>query len=310
MKNENILEIYLKSVSRNQLIEKQYIAHKTIKAYKNRLTLFLKHIGDKALSKVTSMDIKDYLADCVIGGIKPTTLKARLSAIKAMFKELSDPDHNLEINNVAEKIKSIRSKCSHKKPIQKDDLSLISEFLNSRKNKSDMDMRNHLFFAILRLYGLRISSALGIEAKDVHFEDNGIRINYIAKGNKQCSKLMPYFNSEGILIKQVSVFKTDLQNWIKRCDSGFIFKSNMNRQWSYAAALKFFKKTCSECGFSDKGYTPHSTRHSFVSHKLADGVPLQTVSKLADHTTTFVTSSIYSHCEESDSIIGMAGGLV
>jgi len=310
MKNEFILEIYLKAVSRNQLIEKQYIAEKTIEAYKNRLTLFLKYIGDKALSKVTSMDIKDYLADCVLNNIKPTTLKARLSAIKAMFKELSDPDHNLEIKNVAEKIKSIKSKYSHKKPIKKDDLSLISEFLNSKKNESCMDMRNHLFFAILRLYGLRISSVLGIQTKDVHFENNGIRINYIAKGNKECSKLMPYFDSEGILIKQVASFKTDLQSWVKSFDSGFIFKSNMNKQWSYAAALKFFKKTCSDCGFDKKGYTPHSTRHSFVSHKLADGVPLQTVSKLVDHETTFITANIYSHCEEEDSIIGMACGLV
>jgi len=46
-----------------------------------------------------------------------------------------------------------------------------------------------------------------------------------------------------------------------------------------------------------------------VSHKLADGVPLQTVSKLVDHANSVITSTIYAHSEEQDLIDGMRKGL-
>jgi len=312
--NENILEIYLKAVSRDHLIAKHRIAEKTIATYRSRLILFIRYLDEKPLKNVTSNDIKDYLADCVTKKIKVATLQARLSNIKAMFKELSYPesfpDYDFGITNVAINIKPIKGKYSHKDPVEKDDLKILSKFLESRKRDTPIDMRNHLFFSILRIYGLRVAGALGMRTSDIDFESEGIRIHYIIKGGEERSKLMPYSDTNGYVIRQVVEFKKDLKAWIKRLDSGPLFRTVVGEKWSYSAALKFFKKTCSDCGFKDKRYTPHSLRHSFVSHKLAAGVPVQTVSKLADHSSTLITLKIYSHAEENDSNDAMTIGLI
>jgi len=310
MNNENILETYLKSVETNHLIEKQHVSQTTIKTYRDRLRLFFNYIGDKPLSKVMTMDIKAYLADCVKKDIKPATLKARLSALKAMYKELSDPEYGLEIYDMANCIKSIKNTYSHKRPVEKEDLNKIVEYVKIRKSLSDLCMRNYLFVQVLRFYGLRVSSALNIKACDIVFEDKGIRLNYISKGNKERSKLMPYMNSDGDLMEQVELFGSNLKAHIEKIDSGLIFLTKTGNEWSYCAALKVFKKVCSECGFAKKNYTPHSIRHSFVSHKLAAGVPLQTVSNLADHANTFITASIYSKAEDSETEAAMAIGLI
>ena len=310
MDNKGILEVYLDSVRTNHLIEKQFISESTMKTYRDRLGLFFKHIGDKPLSAVLTKDIKQYLAHCVESGIKPATLKARLKAIKAMYKEISDPDHGFEIHDVANCIKSIRGASVHKKPIDKADLARMAGSLTHMKKTSHLDMRNYIFFEFLRFYGLRVSSALNIKVSDIIFEHRGIRLNYVGKGNKECSKMMPTRSSEGKPLYGVLEFKRSLRKFVDHIGSGPIFLSKDGNKLKYAGCRKAFKQLCIKCNFDGKGYTMHSIRHSFVSHKLAAGVPLQTVSALADHANSFVTASIYSKAEIEDMETDMGKGIV
>jgi site-specific recombinase XerD len=310
MENKNILEIYLQAVRTNHLIEKQFVCESTMKAYRDRLRLFFKYIGDKPLNTVLTKDVKGYLANCVENGIKPATLKVRLSAIKAMYKELSDPDHGLEIHDVANCIKPIRNKYEHKLPIAKADLARMAGSLTYMKKTSHLAMRDYLFFEFLRFYGLRVSSALNIKVSDIVLEYRGVRLNYVAKGNKECSKMMPTRSAEGKPMHAVLEFKRSLRKYIEKIGDGPIFLAKGGKPWTYAACHKSFKKLCTKCGFSKKGYTMHSIRHSFVSHKLAAGVPIQTVSALVDHSSTFITASIYSRAEDEDMDGDMAKGIV
>ena len=91
--------------------------------------------------------------------------------------------------------------------------------------------------------------------------------------------------------------------------SDHLFFSQSKNQWDATSARLAFSVAVEKVNLKVYHYTPHSLRHAFVSHKLADGVPLQTVSRLVDHANVSITSIIYAHSEEQDLIDGMSKGI-
>lgn len=63
--------------------------------------------------------------------------------------------------------------------------------------------------------------------------------------------------------------------------------------WSYSTVHARFGRFCERTGLPNKGF--HNFRHSYVTHQLINGVPLQAVSALVGHANVGITQQRYSH---------------
>jgi integrase len=56
-----------------------------------------------------------------------------------------------------------------------------------------------------------------------------------------------------------------------------------------------FSRFAERAGLPDRGF--HCFRHTVITERLARGVPLQAVSRLAGHSSVAVTDSRYNHAD-------------
>lgn len=65
--------------------------------------------------------------------------------------------------------------------------------------------------------------------------------------------------------------------------------------WGYGTLHGRFDRFCERSGLPNRGF--HCFRHTVITERLARGVPIQAVSKLAGHSSIAVTDSRYNHTD-------------
>lgn len=68
--------------------------------------------------------------------------------------------------------------------------------------------------------------------------------------------------------------------------------------WSYTTVHLIFKRFCEKHGLPNRGF--HNFRHTVITNRIADGMPIQAVAALAGHRTAAVTLQRYNHANALD----------
>ena len=88
--------------------------------------------------------------------------------------------------------------------------------------------------------------------------------------------------------------------WMKSHEKAghMAFRRDVSRHpfpWNYSTVKGRFERFCERTGLPDRGF--HCFRHTVITERLARGVPLQAVSKLAGHSSVAVTAARYDHTD-------------
>ena len=86
-----------------------------------------------------------------------------------------------------------------------------------------------------------------------------------------------------------------------------VWKTHRSQRWLFpsrrvvthmpdATARLAFNKARNECGFDDR-FRPHSLRHSFATHMLAQGVDIRIIQILLGH-SSMRSTEVYTHLTE------------
>ncbi|MCB0920037.1 MAG: tyrosine-type recombinase/integrase [Actinobacteria bacterium] len=163
------------------------------------------------------------------------------------------------------------------------------------------DARMRAFIATLAYTGTRISEALSIQWADVDLEANRIRI-LKAKGGKP--RAVPI--TAGLRVELVAWRKAQNAQhlaspvWLEGSD--WVLASDHGTQWDAHNARKLFRPIAKDIC---PGLTPHGLRHATATMLLEEGVPMKVVSELLGHSSTRITSDLYSHV--TDRLVKEAG---
>jgi integrase len=79
-------------------------------------------------------------------------------------------------------------------------------------------------------------------------------------------------------------------------ESGLVFTSTLGGRLDPSNFRRAFDGVCVRAGLA--GWHPHELRHSAASIMLAEGVPLEVVSRVLGHASIRVTSDVYAHLLE------------
>lgn len=272
---------------------KRYSPH-TVTAYKTDLHQFWEFCkmeeGNEDLSRITTKLIREWVVAEMKGELRgdterkklhPSSGKRKLSSVKAfcryLFKEgILDADPAMDISG---------PKLPKKLPVfaSEQQMELVLEDAESVKGFSGL--RDFLILLMAYGTGMRRSEIIGLRLKDVDLSRRCIRVR--GKGNRQ--REIPIMDE---LIEDVSCYLEGRAEYVLK-EHGFFFVTDRGRpiypNFVYRLVSKELEKYTSLSKRS-----PHVLRHTFATHLLDNGAPIQGIKELLGHSSLAATQ-VYTH---------------
>ncbi len=211
----------------------------------------------------------------------------KLSAIKALYKYLTQKRHLLEVNPAAD-IESPKKKQQLPKYLSLDEsinlLNAIQADENSKSKERD--------FAIVTLFlncGMRLSELVGISLNDLDKELRSLRV--MGKGSKE---RIIYLN-DACRSALSDYLKIRLNEQNLKLKDNALFISRQNKRISVKTVQWLVYKYLGEAGLEYKHYSTHKLRHTAATLMYQTGeVDVRVLKEILGH-EQLNTTQIYTH---------------
>lgn len=270
---------------------KRYSVH-TITAYKTDLCQFYEFCGlkegDEDFSRVTTRLVRAWLVAEMKGGLNATggklsaaSGKRKLSCVKAFFRFLVK--EKVVEENPAENVGG--PKLPKRLPVFVREEEMESTLNDAEKEEGFAGLRDFLILLMAYDTGMRRSEIVGLKVEDVDLSRRCIRVH--GKGGKE--REIPIVNE---LLQDVECYLEARSRVVKR-EHGMFFVTNKGvpiyAKFVYRLVTKELGKHTSLSKRS-----PHVLRHSFATHLLDNGAPIQGIKELLGHSSLAATQ-VYTH---------------
>ena len=231
----------------------------------------------------------DYLDDLRDKALATSTIARHLIALKMLFRYLKNEERiSVDITEVMDSPRLWK--------ILPDFLSEeeVLSLLKAYKSTGDdpLEIRNRTIMELLYSSGLRVSETAGLQLRSIDFELEMLRIT--GKGNK--TRLVPMGRPAMRLLKRyLEEVRPVLAE--KNPASPAVFLSYRGKQLDRERIWQVVKQAAERAGI-DKSIHPHTLRHSFASHLLANGADLRAIQEMLGH-ANIATTEIYTHIDRS-----------
>ncbi|WP_339216987.1 tyrosine-type recombinase/integrase [Ornithinibacillus sp. FSL M8-0202] len=242
----------------------------TLNAYRLQAKLLTDYFGNIDISKISTLQLKDYLAESS-NSLKPSSLSHRIRFLRSLFRWLHEEGF-IELNP-ASKIKEPRVG------------KRIPKFLTEREIE---DLRDACFstmekalFEFMFSTGCRIGEIVTLDRNSINWGSQSAIVR--GKGDKEREV---YFN-----------IRCDI--WLKKyLDTRYdndpaIFVTERSPHRMSIAQMRYIIKRISKRAGINKTIHPHQLRHSYATHLLNNGAPLEVIQSLLGHEKS-ETTRIYA----------------
>ena len=267
-------------------------------AYGRDLKDFDSFLARRALDFVTvgRKDIEAYLIWCDAQGLAKSTRARRLSAIKQLYRFAFE--EGWRSDNPAIQIAGPGQDKRLPKVLSEDEVDqLLDAARHSGRNTSDQ-LRNTCLMELLYATGMRVSELVSLRVSAARGDPRLLLI--MGKGGKE--RLVPLSDPsrEALAAWLVQRDKTDEAAQAKgKPASIYLFPSRGSA--GYLTRHRFYlliKEFALTAGVDPAKVTPHTLRHAFATHLLANGADLRAIQTMLGHADV-ATTEIYTHVLEA-----------
>ncbi|MGR3517112.1 site-specific tyrosine recombinase XerD [Sulfitobacter pontiacus] len=267
-------------------------------AYGRDLKDFDSFLARRALDFVTvgRKDIEAYLIWCDAQGLAKSTRARRLSAIKQLYRFAFE--EGWRTDNPAIQIAGPGQDKRLPKVLSEDEVDqLLDAARHSGRNTSDQ-LRNTCLMELLYATGMRVSELVSLRVSAARGDPRLLLI--MGKGGKE--RLVPLSDParEALAAWLVQRDKTDEAAQAKgKPASIYLFPSRGSA--GYLTRHRFYlliKEFALTAGVDPSKVTPHTLRHAFATHLLANGADLRAIQTMLGHADV-ATTEIYTHVLEA-----------
>jgi integrase/recombinase XerD len=242
--------------------------------------------------RLEQSDIEAYLIECTAAGLAKTTRARRLSAIKQLFRfaylegwrsdnpalQIAGPGRDKRLPNILS---------------TQDVDRLLDVSLHYGKTPADRQ-RNACLLQVLYATGMRVTELMSLPLSAARGDPRLLLVR--GKGDKE--RLVPlsrparYELAAWLVVRDL----TEAAEKTKGAQgSRFLFPSrgalgHLTRHWFFA----LIKTLAAQAGLAPESVTPHTLRHAFATHLLANGADLRSIQTLLGH-ADIATTEIYTH---------------
>ncbi len=261
-------------------------AENTVSAYSRDVAEFLafmaSHSGQtqglSALARISTRDMRSWMAQTRATGVGARSLARKLSAVKSFYKWLAARE-GFEPTAVL----SVRAPKFTKKlprPLAEDAARNVLEIAPLQSQRPWVGLRDTAVLTLLWGCGLRISEALGLSGADAPLPQV-LRIT--GKGGKE--RIVPVIDPA----------RTAVNDYLAACPhactpEGPLFRAVRGGALAPRAIQKVMAQARMQLGLPASA-TPHAMRHSFATHLLNAGGDLRSIQELLGHASLSTTQA-------------------
>lgn len=250
----------------------------TLRNYATDLEEFVRYFSPPgapppAPASMTPLQIREWMGAQYERGLSVISIRRKLAAVRSLFHFLTR--EGTVPTNVA---KLVRTPKAPQRvpgvPTAEQTNSLVNAMANRSTPLPEMPHRERdvLIFELLYGCGLRISELVGLDLHDFDFTEQWIRVR--GKGRKE--RQVPYAGKAAAALERYLPVRT-----AKPEVTALLVNHSGNRLTDRGARgiVKFYSRIIA----GDASLHPHSFRHAFATHLLADGADLRAIQELLGH---------------------------
>ena len=252
------------------------------------LSDFLKERNISSWRQCRQDDLLDFLDFQRDAGMESTTLARHLTSAKMFFRFLLMEELiSADPTRLMDSPKLWRLLPEQLTPAEVDRLLAVFPMQGEA-----LEIRNRTIIHLLYASGMRVSELTGLKAADIDFENHFLRIR--GKGSKE--RIVPIAPQAVKLLRHyLSGARVELTEAIPL--SPWFFVSHRARKLDRERIWAIIKEAAIRAGI-DKNIHPHTLRHSFATHLLANGADLRIIQEMLGH-ADIGTTEIYTHIDRS-----------
>ncbi|MEW6621636.1 MAG: site-specific tyrosine recombinase XerD [Bacillota bacterium] len=264
------------------------LSENTLSAYLSDLNIFMKYLEEKnfdCIYQLSNQVLINYIIYLKTQGKSPATISRNRAAIKTFLRFLvnegilnSNPSENLQSSRHSRKLPIVLT-------VQQIDTLLERPRINTLTG-----LRDKAMLEVLYASGLRVSELVTLNLGDIELTKGFIKC--IGKGSKE--RIVPLGSMAIFYLNQY--LDQSRVKLVKKPGEMAVFVNNLGKRLTRQGLWKIIKKYAKGAGIAD--ITPHTLRHSFATHLLANGADLRAVQEMLGH-ADISTTQIYTHLTKS-----------
>ena len=245
-------------------------SQQTLKAYRLQALLIIRYLKYVKLETITTIQLKEYLAKSS-ETLKPSSLAHRIRFIKSLFRWSHEEGHILK--NPAAKLKEPKVGKRIPKFLTEMEIEHLREACNTPMEKA--------LFEFMFSTGCRIGEIVSLEKNSINWSNRSAIV--LGKGDKEREV---YFNIRcEIWLKRYINIRKD--------NDPAIFVTERNPHRMSIAQMRYIVKRISNRAETKKVIHPHQLRHSYATHLLNNGAPIDVIQSLLGHEKS-ETTKVYA----------------
>lgn len=283
--------------------EMNIITHASAKRYKTCRPRLVEELGHYYLSDLRKKDIQAFIKKIGTGdkknkGVSEKSQEIYKTVISNTYKHAIDNEYVFE--NPCKDIKIVKKET---KPRQKYTVEEVQTILNLM---ADKPLKYFLFHILALFCGFRRGELLGLEWKDISFDERKIKIRRASLYSNDIGTYTSTPKTVGSrrtvivsddVIDLLKRYKAEQDEYKKMLGDAWIDNDRLFTQWNGApmgtsTPLNWYRKFCENNGI--RYLCTHSCRHFNISLMIKNHVDVVSVSAAAGHKDVTTTLNIYA----------------
>jgi integrase/recombinase XerC len=247
----------------------------TVGAYAADLRQFLEFLSPPEMAPpeppaVDLLMLREWLAALYRMKLAAVTIRRKLAAVRGLFRFLLR--EGVVRVNVGRLVRTPKAPQKLPDVMTPDQVNTLIDGVAADKFDRPFPVRDRAIFELLYGCGVRVSELAGLNLEDVDRAERWLRVR--GKGRKERQVPLPG-QAAGALERYLT------QRPVAR-DERAIFLNHRNRRLT-ARGIRGIVKLYATLLIGDPSIHPHSFRHAYATHLLADGADLRAIQELLGH---------------------------
>ncbi|MCY4588135.1 MAG: tyrosine recombinase XerC [Bryobacterales bacterium] len=235
-------------------------------------------------SEVDPLLLREFMAHCFDRGNANRSVSRKLSSLRAFFKFLhqqgeipSNPAKLVSMPKTPQKLPAVMTAEQANALVDSIPSRLSVEPPGKTKLSDASAARDRVIFELLYGCGLRVSELVGLNIEDLDFSERWIRVR--GKGRKE--RLVPFGERADEAVQAYLQARGHVEQ------RALLLNTRVGRLSS--RSVERIVKRYALLFSGDPDLHPHSLRHAFATHLLADGADLRSIQELLGHASLSTT---------------------